>query len=92
MAGGGRPANRGFYYPLTVPADVPDNALAMREEPFGPLMLFQPFSDLDEALARANALPFGLAGYAFTGSASAADRLMDGLACGNLSINHFVAS
>ena len=92
VAGGCRPANRGFYYPLTVLADVPDDALAMREEPFGPMMLIQPFGELDDAIARANGLPFGLAGYAFTHSAAAADRLMDGLACGNLSINHFVAS
>jgi succinate-semialdehyde dehydrogenase/glutarate-semialdehyde dehydrogenase len=92
VAGGQRPEGPGFYYPLTVLADVPDAARAMQDEPFGPLMLIQPFTELDDAIARANALPFGLAAYAFTDSAAAADQLSAELACGNLSINHFVAS
>ena len=92
IAGGQPIEGRGFYYPLTVLADVPPDAIAMHEEPFGPLMLMQPFSDLTDAIARANALPYGLAAYAFTDSARAADLLTRQLACGNLSINHYVAS
>src|SRR5262249_40717601 len=38
-AGGERIGNRGYFFPLTVLADVPDDARAMREEPFGPLAL-----------------------------------------------------
>ncbi len=91
-AGGNRPEGDGFFYPITVLADMPSDCRVLHEEPFGPLLLIQRFSDLDEAIAMANSLPFGLAAYAFTDSASNADRLMDGLECGNLSINHFVAS
>jgi succinate-semialdehyde dehydrogenase / glutarate-semialdehyde dehydrogenase len=92
MAGGNRIGNRGYHYPLTVLADVPDDARAMNEEPFGPLALLNSVRNLDEAIEKANALPFGLAGYAFTKSARNADRLMEGVEVGNLSINHFVAS
>jgi succinate-semialdehyde dehydrogenase / glutarate-semialdehyde dehydrogenase len=92
LAGGQRIGNRGYYYPLTVLADVPDDALAMNEEPFGPLALVNPVRDLDEAIARANALPFGLAAYAFTNSADNVQRISNDLETGNLSINHFVAS
>ena len=42
-------------------ADVPDDARAMNEEPFGPIALLRPFDDLEEAIAEANRLPFGLA-------------------------------
>jgi succinate-semialdehyde dehydrogenase / glutarate-semialdehyde dehydrogenase len=42
LAGGNRIGNRGYFYPLTVLADVPDEARAMREEPFGPLALINP--------------------------------------------------
>src|SRR6185437_9233208 len=42
VAGGSRIGNRGYFYPLTVLADVPDDARAMREEPFGPLALLSP--------------------------------------------------
>jgi succinate-semialdehyde dehydrogenase / glutarate-semialdehyde dehydrogenase len=92
VAGGSRIGNRGYFFPLTVLAEVPDDARAMNEEPFGPLALINPVKTLDEAIEKANALPFGLAAYAFTRSAKNADRLADGIEVGNLSINHFVAS
>jgi succinate-semialdehyde dehydrogenase/glutarate-semialdehyde dehydrogenase len=91
-AGGSRIGNRGYYFPLTVVADVPDDARAMREEPFGPLALLSRVHSLDEAIEKANSVPYGLAAYAFTNSASNADRLADSVEVGNLSINHFVAS
>jgi succinate-semialdehyde dehydrogenase/glutarate-semialdehyde dehydrogenase len=92
LSGGTRLANRGYYFPLTVLADVPDQARAMREEPFGPLALVNPVKNLDEAIAKANSLPYGLAAYAFTHSARNVDRLSDEIEVGNLSINHYVAS
>jgi len=92
LAGGSRIGNRGYFFPLTVLADVPDDARAMNEEPFGPLALVNPVRDLDEAIEKANSLPYGLAGYAFTRSAGNADRLANDVEVGNLSINHFVAS
>ena len=91
-AGGARLGNRGYYYPLTVLADVPDDARAMREEPFGPLALLSRVRSLDEAIEKANSVPYGLAAYAFTNSARNVDRLSEGVEVGNLAINHFVAS
>jgi acyl-CoA reductase-like NAD-dependent aldehyde dehydrogenase len=70
VAGGARIESQGYYFPLTVLADVPDDARAMQEEPFGPLALLSPVRDLDEAIDKANSLPYGLAGYAFTTSAA----------------------
>jgi len=92
LSGGSRAAGRGYFFPLTVLADVPDDARAMQEEPFGPLALLSPFHSLEEAIEKANSLPYGLAGYAFTNSARNANRLAEELEVGNLSINHFVAS
>ncbi|RAI59506.1 NAD-dependent succinate-semialdehyde dehydrogenase [Roseicella frigidaeris] len=92
LAGGSRAGNRGCLFPLTVLADVPDDALAMREEPFGPLALISRTRDIGEAIGKANSLPFGLAAYAFTQSAPHVERLSDEMECGNLSINHLTAS
>lgn len=92
VAGGQRAGNLGYYYPLTVLADVPDDARAMREEPFGPLALVRRVATLDEAIALANAVPYGLAAYAFTNSASSIAALGERVECGNLAINHFTAS
>jgi succinate-semialdehyde dehydrogenase/glutarate-semialdehyde dehydrogenase len=90
--GGTRIGNRGYHFPLTVIADIPDDAQAMREEPFGPLALLSRVRSLDEAIEKANSVPYGLAGYAFTNSARTADVLAERVEVGNLSINHFVAS
>lgn len=92
VAGGERIGSRGYFFQPTVIADVPDEARAMREEPFGPLALINPFDSLAEAIDKANALPFGLAAYAFTHSARTADRLAEGVEAGNVSINTLEAS
>jgi succinate-semialdehyde dehydrogenase/glutarate-semialdehyde dehydrogenase len=92
LSGGSRTTDSGFFFPMTVLADVPDNALAMHEEPFGPLALLTPFHSMEEVIKKANALPYGLAGYAFTTSAHNANQLVEDLEVGTLSINHFVAS
>lgn len=92
LTGGGRLGNRGYFFPVTVCADTPDSARAMREEPFGPLALIAPVSSVEEAVAKANSLPFGLAAYAFTNSARTVDYLVESVEAGNLSINTLEAS
>ncbi|MGW3645238.1 NAD-dependent succinate-semialdehyde dehydrogenase [Streptomyces sp. NPDC000878] len=88
LTGGERPDRAGYFYPPTVLTDVPADAEMLHEEPFGPLAPIVPFTDLDEALTTANALPYGLAAYGFTRSAATAERLSAGLEAGILSINH----
>jgi succinate-semialdehyde dehydrogenase/glutarate-semialdehyde dehydrogenase len=92
LTGGERIGNRGNFYPLTVLADVPDDARAMREEPFGPLALVNRVRSIDEAIEKANSLNLGLSAYAFTNSARKAEQLAERIEAGTLSINHFVAS
>lgn len=92
LTGGGRRGNRGYFFEPTVLADVPYAARVMNEEPFGPLAVINPVRDLEEGIERANAVPYGLAAYAFTHSAAYVDRLTDGVQCGNLSINTLEAS
>jgi succinate-semialdehyde dehydrogenase/glutarate-semialdehyde dehydrogenase len=59
----------------------------MNEEPFGPLALINPVATLEEAISRANRLPYGLAAYAFTQDSSARMALSRGLETGMLGIN-----
>jgi len=92
LAGGERLGRDGYFFPVTVLAEVPDTARVMREEPFGPLAVINPVSSIDEAIQKANALPFGLAAYAFTHSAHRANVLAEGIEAGNLSINTLEAS
>mgnify|MGYP005812510713 CR=1 FL=1 len=92
LAGGTRLKRPGYFFPVTVLADVPDAARVMREEPFGPLAVINPVSSIEEAIQKANALPFGLAAYAFTHSAARAHELAEGIEAGNFSINTLEAS
>ncbi|MFG2944643.1 NAD-dependent succinate-semialdehyde dehydrogenase [Streptomyces adustus] len=86
--GGERLDRPGYFFAPTVLTGVPADAEVMQEEPFGPLAPIVPFTGLDEALAIANATPYGLAAYAFTESAATAERLVAGLEAGILSVNH----
>jgi len=54
--------------------------------------ILNPFDDLDQVIAQANALPYGLAAYVFTRSAATANRLSRELECGTIGINHLVVS
>jgi succinate-semialdehyde dehydrogenase/glutarate-semialdehyde dehydrogenase len=87
LTGGERTPGRGFHFPPTVLADVPDDAAVMREEPFGPIAPIAPFLTWDDALTRANALPYGLAGYVFTDSQRIAEAAIRDLKAGNIGIN-----
>lgn len=82
----------GHFFEPTVIMDLPDDAQAMVQEPFGPLALMTRFSEIDEAIARANATEFGLAAYAFTRSLNDAYALEHGLEAGNVSLNTFSLS
>jgi succinate-semialdehyde dehydrogenase/glutarate-semialdehyde dehydrogenase len=92
LTGGERLDRPGYFFRPTVLADVPLTARVMREEPFGPLAVINPFSTLDDAIEQANSLPFGLAAYGFTRSARNADLLAERLEAGNVSINTLEAS
>lgn len=92
LLGGTRLNRKGFFFPPTAVAEVPDDAAAFSTEPFGPLAIVNPVASVEEAIARANALPFGLAAYGFTRSIAHAERLSAGLQAGNVSINTLEAS
>lgn len=91
-AGGARLGNKGYFFQPTVLANVPDSAKIMQQEPFGPIAVLNPVRDLDEAIANANAVPYGLAGYAFTNRADYIDRMTDEVEVGNFSVNTLEAS
>jgi succinate-semialdehyde dehydrogenase/glutarate-semialdehyde dehydrogenase len=60
----------------------------MNEEPFGPVALMIRAGGLDDVVAEANRLPYGLASYAFTSSAKTMHALSGSIETGMLTINH----
>jgi succinate-semialdehyde dehydrogenase/glutarate-semialdehyde dehydrogenase len=87
VTGGQRRGNQGYFYEPTVITDVPDDCKIMTQEPFGPLAPVVPFKTFDEVVERANSLPYGLAAYAFTGSAQTANLIGDALQSGMVGVN-----
>jgi succinate-semialdehyde dehydrogenase/glutarate-semialdehyde dehydrogenase len=87
LAGGQRIGNAGNFWQPTILADVPREARVFNDEPFGPMAAIRAFETLEEAIAEANRLPYGLAGYAFTRSLKNADLLSRRLEVGMLWIN-----
>jgi len=94
ISGGRRPAhlNRGWFFEPTVLLDPADDSRMMTEEPFGPVATINRFSTMDEVIAKANGLEFGLAAYVFTNSLTKAHETADALEAGVVGVNTFVAS
>ncbi|MBS7547883.1 NAD-dependent succinate-semialdehyde dehydrogenase [Dietzia massiliensis] len=87
LTGGHRIGEAGNYWAPTVFDEVPTDARLFNDEPFGPVAAIRGFDQLDEAIAEANRLPYGLAGYAFTGSLANADLLTRRVEVGMLWVN-----
>jgi succinate-semialdehyde dehydrogenase/glutarate-semialdehyde dehydrogenase len=87
LAGGERIGDAGNFWQPTILTDVPVGARVFNDEPFGPMAAMRTFETLDEAIAEANRLPYGLAGYAFTRSLKNADLLARRVEVGMLWIN-----
>ncbi|WDD92236.1 NAD-dependent succinate-semialdehyde dehydrogenase [Burkholderia sp. FERM BP-3421] len=85
--GGERVGEVGNFFAPTVLADVPLEADVFNNEPFGPVAAIRGFDSLEDAIAEANRLPYGLAGYAFTKSFRNVHLLTQHLEVGMLWIN-----
>ena len=91
VCGGERPqqlSSDGYYYLPTVLDQVPDDALMMREETFGPVAPIQCYDDLDDAIARANDSDYGLASYVFTKDMKTMYTISEALEAGTVAVNN----
>ena len=88
----GQAPNGGFFAAPTVLTQLDHENPAMQEEPFGPVAAVLPFTGIDQAIALANHSRFGLAGYLFTDSARAIERVSERLEVGSLAINGMAVS
>jgi len=86
---GGYPiGEKGNFFEPTVITELPKEAMAMNQEPFGPLAIINPFRSFEDAVIEANRLPYGLAAYAWTRSARTANAIAASVETGMVTINH----
>jgi acyl-CoA reductase-like NAD-dependent aldehyde dehydrogenase len=85
---GGTPMERpGYFYPITLVADVADGTRLVDEEQFGPALPIIRYSDIDEVIERANRNPAGLGGSVWSSDPEKAKHYALKLECGSVWIN-----
>jgi len=87
LCGGIKPGGIGYFYPVTLVADVNDGMRLADEEQFGPILPISKYSDIDEAIRRANNSPFGLGGSVWAKDIEKAKILAMRLECGSAWVN-----
>ncbi|WP_345437857.1 aldehyde dehydrogenase family protein [Actinoallomurus vinaceus] len=88
---GGADAVKEPYVEPVVLVDVPDDSAAVCEETFGPTITVHRVKSVDEAVTRANATPYALAGAVYSKSRSTAMDAARRLRGGMTSINAVIA-
>ncbi len=81
---GGAP---GWFYPVTLVADARDGMALVDEEQFGPALPILRYTELDDAIARANASENGLGASVWSGDTAAARAIGARLEAGTVWIN-----
>ncbi|BAW97758.1 succinate-semialdehyde dehydrogenase [[Synechococcus] sp. NIES-970] len=90
---GGQPLESpGYFYPPTILTDIPPGAAILQEELFGPVAMVFIVKNIDQAIALANDIPFGLGASAWTKDLAEQERLIRDLEAGAVFINALVKS
>jgi succinate-semialdehyde dehydrogenase/glutarate-semialdehyde dehydrogenase len=92
ITGGHRHSRGGTFFQPTLLADVPHDALIVREETFGPVAPLFRFKTEEEAIQLANDTEFGLASYFYARDIGRIFRVAEGLEYGMIGINEGIIS
>ncbi len=84
------PSGTGYFVPLTILDNPPEDARIVAEEQFGPVMPLMKFSSEDEVIARANNSDYGLAGAVWSADEDKAVEIAEQLETGTVWVNQFL--
>jgi acyl-CoA reductase-like NAD-dependent aldehyde dehydrogenase len=84
------PSGSGYYVPITVLDNPPEDARIVAEEQFGPVMPLMKFSTTEEAIERANNSEYGLAGAVWTSDPEKGVEIAEQLETGTVWVNEFM--
>ena len=88
LAGGSAMSRPGYFIELTIVADIREGTRLVDEEPFGPVLPVLRFSDVNDAIRRANQTRFGLAGSVWTTDIEKGASIASRLEAGVVWVNH----
>ena len=81
------PSIPGYFVPVTVLDNPPEDARIVSEEQFGPVMPLMKFATVDEAIARANNSHYGLAGSVWTSNTDEGVKVAERMETGTVWVN-----
>ncbi|MCH2236477.1 MAG: aldehyde dehydrogenase [Sphingomonadales bacterium RIFCSPHIGHO2_01_FULL_65_20] len=84
--------DKGYFIPLTLVDNPPEDSRVVTEEAFGPVLPLLKFDDIDDVIARANATEYGLAGAVWAADIEAATAIAHRLDTGTIWINQNLQS
>ena len=87
LIGGDVPDGPGFFIPVTIVDNPPEDSRVVQEEAFGPVLPLLRFDDVDEVVRRANATIYGLAASVWSADVAAAAAIAQRLEAGTVWIN-----
>lgn len=87
IAGGDTPEQTGYFIRPTIVRDITDGTRLVDEEQFGPVLPVIKYSDPEDAVARANASPYGLGGSIWSSDPQKAYDLATKLESGTVWVN-----
>lgn len=90
LLGGEMPGGKGYFYPVTLLADINADQCAWREETFGPVMCCTSFDTLEQAVAMANDTEYGLGAGIWMADQDKAQELAAQIESGQVAINGIV--
>ncbi len=87
VAGGEAHEGKGFFLKPTIVADVEEGCPLVDDETFGPILPIIRYSDVNDAIARANATEYGLGGSVWSSNVERAAELARQLESGTAWVN-----
>lgn len=87
IACGGTSVGPGFFVRPTLIADVDQRSPLVQEEIFGPVLVAQPFDDIEDAIRLANDSPYGLGASIWSNNLSQVHRMIPRIKAGSVWVN-----
>jgi acyl-CoA reductase-like NAD-dependent aldehyde dehydrogenase len=87
LLGGALPAGPGYFIPVTLVDNPPEDSRVVVEEAFGPVLPLLKYKDYDDVVARANDTEYGLAASVWGRDLALAEQLASRLEAGTVWIN-----
>jgi acyl-CoA reductase-like NAD-dependent aldehyde dehydrogenase len=87
LGGAAPPDGEGYFLPLTIVDNPPDEARLVTEEQFGPIVPLLRFAETEDVIRRVNATSFGLAASVWSPDAAFASSLAERIDSGTVWVN-----